>query len=75
MTSAENSISEPPNLPSALAIMRPRYKKPSYGPVNLRVGFFISKFSKQASELSSFISASLKSIVTVELTAQNAGQI
>ena len=36
---------------------------------------FISKFSKQASELSSFISASLKSIVTVELTAQNAGQI
>ena len=32
-------------------------------------------FSKQASELSSFISASLKSIVTGELAAQNAGQI
>ena len=60
---------------SALAIMRPRHKKPTYGPVNSRVRFFISKFSKQASELSSSISASLKSIATVELTAQNAGQI
>ena len=40
MTSAENSISEPPNfpdpptrlLPSALAIMPPPLQKPSYGP-------------------------------------------
>ena len=36
---------------------------------------FFSNFSKWVSELSSFISASLKSIVTVELAAQNAGQI
>ena len=36
---------------------------------------FFSNFSKYASELSSFISASLKSIVTVELAAQIAGQI
>ena len=40
MTSAKNSVSEPPNLnlfwgfvPSALAIMRPRYKNSSFGPV------------------------------------------
>ena len=49
MTSAENSVSEPPNLkifsgtippdpatrlmPSAIVISPPRYKKPSYGPV------------------------------------------
>ena len=39
MTSAKNSVSEPPNLklfwgfvPSALAIMRPRYKNSSFGP-------------------------------------------
>ena len=36
---------------------------------------FFPNFSKQASELSSFTSASLKAIVTVELAAQNAGQI
>ena len=36
---------------------------------------FFSSFSIYASELSSFISASLKSIVTVELAAQTAGQI
>ena len=40
MTSAKNSVSEPPNLklfwgfvPSALTIMRPRYKNSSFGPV------------------------------------------
>ena len=36
---------------------------------------FFSNFDKWATELSSFISASLKSIVTVELAAQIAGQI
>ena len=36
---------------------------------------FFSNFNKKALELSSFISASLKSIVTVELAAQIAGQI
>ena len=36
---------------------------------------FFSDFSKKASELSSFISASFKSIVTVELAEQVAGQI
>ena len=36
---------------------------------------FFSNFRKLASELSSFISASLKPIVTVELAAQNDGQI
>ena len=36
---------------------------------------FFSNFTKWAEELSSFISASVKSIVTVELTAQIAGQI
>ena len=36
---------------------------------------FLSNFNKLASELFNFISASLKSIVTVELAAQNAGQI
>ena len=36
---------------------------------------FFSNFSKWASELSSFMSASLKDIVTVELAAQIAGQI
>ena len=35
---------------------------------------FFPNFSKQASELSSFTSASLKATVTVELAAQNAGQ-
>ena len=34
---------------------------------------FFPNFSKQASELSSFTSASLKAIVTVGLAAQNAG--
>ena len=38
-------------------------------------GRFFPNVSKQASELSSFASASLKAIVTVELAAQNAGQI
>ena len=37
--------------------------------------FFFSDFSKQVSELPSFISACLKSIVTVELAAQNAGPV
>ena len=36
---------------------------------------FFSNFGKWASEHSSFISASLKSIVTVELAAQIADQI
>ena len=36
---------------------------------------FFSNLSKQASELSSFTSASLKATVTVELAAQNAGHI
>ena len=36
---------------------------------------FFSGFSKQVSELPSFISACLKSIVTVELAAQNAGPV
>ena len=36
---------------------------------------FSPNFIKQASELSSFTSASSKAIVTVELAAQNAGQI
>ena len=36
---------------------------------------FFCNFGKFASELSSFISASLNSIVTVELAAQIAGQI
>ena len=36
---------------------------------------FFSDFSKQVSELPSFISACLKSIVTVELAAQNAGPL
>ena len=36
---------------------------------------FFSNLSKWASELSSFISASVKSIVAVELAAQIAGQI
>ena len=36
---------------------------------------FFLKFSKYASELSSFTSARLKAIVTVELAAQNAGEI
>ena len=36
---------------------------------------FFSDFSKQVSELPSFISACLKSIVTVELAAQNAGPV
>ena len=45
MTSAKNSVSEPPNLklfwgfvPSALAIMRPRYKNSSFGPVYASAG-------------------------------------
>ena len=37
--------------------------------------FFFSDFSKKVSELPSFISACLKSIVTVELAAQNAGPV
>ena len=36
---------------------------------------FFSDFSKQVSELPSFLSACLKSIVTVELAAQNAGPV
>ena len=36
---------------------------------------FFSNFGKKASELFSFISASLKSIVTLELAAQIADQI
>ena len=40
----------------------------------LRQIFFFD-FSKQVSELPSFISACLKSIVTVELAAQNAGPV
>ena len=36
---------------------------------------FFSDFSKQVSELPSFISACLKSIVTVELAGQNAGPV
>ena len=36
---------------------------------------FFPNFSKQVSELSSVTSASLTATVTVELAAQNAGQI
>ena len=36
---------------------------------------FFSDFSKQVSELPSFISTCLKSIVAVELAAQNAGPV
>ena len=36
---------------------------------------FFPNYRKQASELSSFIPASLKSVATIQLAAQNAGQI
>ena len=36
---------------------------------------FFPNFSNQASELTSFISASLKSIMAMQLAAQDAGQI
>ena len=77
MTSAENSISEPPNLkifwgrippdpttrlvPSALAIMPPRYKKPSYSPAKKNLCHFEIPFKSRERKgdliykLSSFI--------------------
>ena len=49
----------------------PFYKKMSI--ISKPYDRFFSNFGKIASELSSFMSASLKSIVTVELAAQMAG--
>ena len=54
--------------------LKPHFLRKMYVTLKFHDIFF-PNFSKQASELSSFTSSSLNAIVTVELAAQNAGQI